>query len=187
VEFHPATPDRWDDLERLFGPRGACAGCWCMFWRLRNREWELMRGEDNRAALRQLVDAGAMPGILAYVDGQAAGWCAIAPRSDYLRLSTSRILKPVDERPVWSAPCFFVARPFRRQGLTVALLRAAVEHARSQGAQIVEGYPVEPAAGKVPDTFVYTGLASAFRQAGFVEVARRSPTRPVMRLSMGND
>jgi len=152
-----------------------------MYWRLRHREWELMRGEDNRAALRQLVDAGAAPGILAYADGQPAGWCALAPRADYPRLASSRILKPVDERPVWSVTCFFVARPFRRQGLTVELLRAAVAYAGSQGARIVEGYPVEPPAGKVPDTFVYTGLASAFRQAGFVEVARRSPTRPIMR------
>ena len=99
----PVTPQRWDDLEKLFGPRGADGGCWCMYWRLPRREFDLQQGEENRAALRHLVFAGAEPGLLAYRAGQPAGWCAIAPREDYPRLAGSRILKPVDARPVWSA------------------------------------------------------------------------------------
>jgi GNAT superfamily N-acetyltransferase len=96
-------------------------------------------------------------------------------------LSRSRVLKPVDDQPVWSVVCFFVARSQRHKGLTVKLLKAAVEYARANGARIIEGYPVEPKEGKSPDVFVYTGLFSAFKQAGFSEVLRRSETRPIMR------
>jgi GNAT superfamily N-acetyltransferase len=94
----------------------------------------------------------------------------------------SRILKPVDDRPVWSVVCFFVAKPYRRRGLSTQLLDEAAKYARKRGARIVEGYPVEPKTEtRSPDVFVWPGLASAFRKAGFEEVARRSPTRPIMR------
>ena len=185
VTFHPATSDRWDDLASLFGPKGATAGCWCMFWRQTQAEFTRGHGEANRRALEQLAASSRPPGILAYAGAAAVGWCAVAPRSEYTRLGRSRVLKPLDAEPVWSIVCFFVARTFRRKGLTVQLLRAAVAFARSHGARIVEGYPVEPAQGSIPDVFAYTGLASAFRRAGFKEVARRSPTRPFMRCVLG--
>ncbi len=118
---------------------------------------------------------------MAYADGEPAAWCAVAPRDAYPVLGRSRILKPVDDEPVWSAVCFYVGRAFRRRGATVALLRAARDFVRSRGGKIIEGYPVEPKAGETPDAFAYQGLAAAFREAGFVEVARRSPTRPIMR------
>ena len=181
LEIRPATREHWSDLAALFGARGACGGCWCMFWRQTGAEFAARKGEKNRRALRRLVQSDEPPGLIAWVDGEPAGWIALAPRPTYARLERSRILKPVDERPdVWSVPCFFVARAHRRQGLTVALLEAAVDHAARRGARVVEGYPVEPA-GEQADVFVYTGLASAFRRAGFREAARRSPTRPVMR------
>jgi GNAT superfamily N-acetyltransferase len=181
IVIRPATREHWSDLAALFGPRGACGGCWCMFWRQTGTDFAARKGEKNRRALRRLVQSDEPPGLIAWVDGEPAGWIAIAPRAAYRRLDRSRILKPVDDRPdVWSVPCFFVARTHRRQGLTVALLEAAVDHAARRGAKVVEGYPVEPAAPQA-DVFVYTGLASAFRRAGFREAARRSPTRPVMR------
>jgi len=178
--FHSLTPERWPDLERLFGPRGACAGCWCMWWRLSRPEWNRGKGEGNRKAFRKLVRSGAEPGVLAYADGEPVGWCAIAPRKQYPRLNSSRILKPVDDQPVWSVTCFYIARGFRHQGLSTALLKAAVDFACARGAKIVEGYPHD-AKKATADVFVYTGLASAFRKAGFKEVARRSKTRPIMR------
>jgi GNAT superfamily N-acetyltransferase len=184
LEFHPLTPERWRDLERLFGERGACAGCWCMFWRLKRSEFDKKKGEGNRRALRKIVVAGQEPGLLAYAEDEPVGWCALAPRESFPVLENSRILKRIDNQPVWSIPCFFVAKPFRRKGLTVQLLRAAVANARKRGARIVEGYPVQPKKPRVPDIFVYAGLASAFRKAGFVEVERRSPTRPIMRADL---
>lgn len=182
--FLPLTPDRWSDLEKLFGPRGACCGCWCMYWRLSRTQFDEQQGELNRLNLKALVDSGNIPGILAYSGDEPIGWCSIAPREEFPTLGRSRILKPVDEQPVWSVVCFFVSRGQRRKGLTVQLLKAAVEYARSKGAGIIEGYPVEPKDGKAPDVFVYTGLSSAFKQAGFIEVLRRSATRPIMRYTL---
>lgn len=181
LEIHPLTPERWQDLEALFGKRGACGGCWCMWWRLPRSQFEQRKGQQNRADFQSIVLSGELPGLLAYKDGQPIAWCALAPRERYPVLERSRTLKRVDDEPVWSITCFFVAKAFRRQGVTLELLRAAVDYARMHGANIVEGYPVEPKQGTTPDAFAWTGLASAFRKAGFVEVLRRSETRPIMR------
>src|SRR2546427_618990 len=175
LKIQPLTPTRWDDFETLFGKNGACAGCWCMWWRLPRAQWTKQKGAGNKTAIRNIVKAGETPGLLAYVGDQPVGWCAIAPRGDYPRLATSRTLKPIDDQAVWSITCFFVARPHRRRGVTVQLLKAAVDFARKHGARIIEGYPVEPKKEQA-DVFVFTGLASAFRKAGFEEVARRSPS-----------
>lgn len=184
LRVHPLTPDRWEDFQSLFGPRGACAGCWCMWWRLQRSDWSKGKGDGNRRAFRAVVHRGDPPGLLAYSGREAVGWVAIAPREAYPGLGRSRILKPVDEKPVWSVSCFFVARAFRRQGVTVELLKAAAKHARTQGAKILEGYPSEPGSGAVADAWVYTGLAGAFRRAGFKEVARPSAKRPIMRRAL---
>jgi len=154
-----------------------------MWWRLPHRQWTQQKGAGNKRAIRCIVQAGGVPGLLAYAGGEPVGWCAVAPRAAYPRLATSRILRPVDDRSVWSVPCFFVAKAYRRRGVSLALLRAAVEFARERGAEGVEGYPIEPRKDQ-PDLFVYTGLASTFRRAGFKEVARRTPSRPIMRKSL---
>jgi len=180
-EVHPVTAARWQDLEKLFGPRGACGGCWCMWWRSKRSQFEKRKGEGNRQALKGIVDSGEIPGLLAYVHGEPIAWCSVAPRETYPALERSRVLKRIDDRPVWSIVCLFVAKPFRGQGVSVKLLRAAVEFAKDHGATIVEGYPIEPRTTRMPDAFAFTGVTSAFRQAGFVEVLRRSETRPIMR------
>lgn len=185
VEIHPLTSDRWADLEILFGPRGACAGCWCMWWRLPAAAFKTGKDVANREAFRTLVATTAEPpGLLAYAGSTPAGWCALAPREDYPRLERSRTLARIDDASVWAITCFFVARPYRRQGLTTRLLTAAVAHAYGRGARIVEGYPVDPRSPKVPDVFAWTGFLSSFKAAGFVEVGRRSPSRPIMRYAI---
>ena len=181
-EFRPLLPSRWKDLETLFGERGACGGCWCMWPRLKRAAFQKQKGPGNKRAMKRIVQSGPPPGLLAYADGRPVAWCAIAPREAYCVLEHSRILKRVDDRPVWSVVCFFVAKHFRRRGLTTKLLDAAAAYARKHGARIIEGYPVDPKPGtRSVDVFVWTGLASAFRKAGFEEVQRRSPTRPIMR------
>lgn len=184
VEVHPVTPARWADLEALFGPRGAVGGCWCMYWRLRAKDYEAGLGDENRAALHALVAAGREPGLLAYVAGQPAGWCSLGPRETFPRFARSRTLQPIDDRPVWSIVCFFVDRRFRRRGLMGALLQAAVAYAREHGARIVEGYPIDPGEQRYAEVYSWTGYLDAFRAAGFVEVARRSEKRPIMRLHL---
>lgn len=181
LEYYPLTKDRWSDFEKLFGERGACGGCWCMWWRLKHSEFEQQKGEGNRQAMRDIVESGEPPGILAYHQNRPVGWCSIAPREQFLRLERSRILKPLDDLPVWSVVCFFIDKGFRNRGISVKLLLAAVDYVKQRGGRIVEGYPVEPKKDRSPDVFASTGLASAFRKAGFVEMYRRSETRPIMR------
>jgi GNAT superfamily N-acetyltransferase len=186
VEVHRLTPDRWDDLVELFGPeRGANAGCWCMWFRQTGKEHERGRGPGNRRSLRRLVDEGPTPGLLAYADGAPAGWVSVAPREEFGRIERSRILGPVDDAPVWSIVCFYIDRRHRRRGVGRSLLQAAVEHAVTNGARIVEAYPVDPAGGKKTSADLFTGTPSMFEAAGFREVARRSPTRPIMRWEHG--
>ncbi len=181
LKFRPATLSRWRDIERLFGERGACGGCWCMAWRLRNKDYVAGKGAKNKRAFKKIVTSGDTPGVIAYLVSEPIGWCAVAPREVYSTLERSRILKPVDDRPVWSISCLFVLKAYRRRGVSARLLRAAAEFAGKRGATIVEGYPVEPTMKPMPDPFVWTGIPSAFRKAGFREVARRSKTRPIMR------
>jgi GNAT superfamily N-acetyltransferase len=176
----PLTPARWPDLERLFGEKGACAGCWCMWMRQPLAEFRRLKGEGNRLALRALV-ARRPPGLLAYDAGEPVGWVAVAPRGEYLRLGNSRVLEPVPGERVWAAPCFFVKPSHRGRGLTAALLEAAAAFAGRKGARCIEGYPTTNRAQRQPPAFVHTGFESTFRRAGFAEIARRSPTRPILR------
>jgi GNAT superfamily N-acetyltransferase len=184
LAIRPVTAARWDDLEKLFGPRGACGGCWCMYWRLRRSEFDKKKGPGNKRALKRLVGEGSVPGLLAYAGKEPIGWVSLAPREEFPVLENSRVAARVDSKPVWSVVCLFIAREHRNRGVSVALLRAAADYAKKKGGRIVEGYPVEPKQDPMPDVFAYTGLASAFRRAGYREVARRTPTRPVMRRAL---
>jgi GNAT superfamily N-acetyltransferase len=184
LKFRAATPARWKDIETLFGERGACGGCWCMAWRLPTAAWRAGKGAGNKRALKKIVLSGKAPGVIAYLGRQPVAWCAVAPRETYGMLARSRVLKPVDDHPVWSVSCLFVLKSYRRRGVSVELLKAAVEFARRKGARIVEGYPIQPTMPKTPDPFVWTGVPSAFRKAGFTEVLRRSKSRPIMRYSI---
>ena len=152
-----------------------------MVWRLPPKEWRAGKGAKNKRALRRVVAAGDVPGVLAYSGRTPVGWCAVARRQVYLQLERSRVLRPVDDAAVWSISCLFVLKPYRRQGLSQRLLKAAVASAAKRGAIIVEGYPTEPYDPRTPDSFLWTGTVSALRKAGFVEVARRSKSRPIMR------
>ncbi|HXI02624.1 MAG TPA: GNAT family N-acetyltransferase [Candidatus Saccharimonadales bacterium] len=181
LKFRPVTAARWKDLEALFGERGACGGCWCMAWRLARSEWESGKGAGHRRRLMRIVRSGREPGLLAYSGTEPIGWCAVAPRTEYAALERSRVLKPVDDQPVWSITCLFVKKPFRRMGVSSALLKAAAERALARGAPAVEGYPVIPYQSKAPDAFLWTGTLSAFRKAGFREIHRWSKSRPIMR------
>ncbi len=179
----PLTPERFPDLERLFGPNGASCGCWCMWWRLSTAQFRAGKGDGNRAALRRYVRSGHVPGLLAYDGATAIGWIAVEPRVSYPRLARSRNLAPVDDAPVWSITCFYVDRRHRDRGVTRRLVQAAAAHARSAGAAVLEAYPREPSPGAV-DASLYTGVPSTFRALGFVEVARRVPSRPILRLAL---
>ena len=190
LKIVPVTPERWDDLERLFGPNGACAGCWCMWWRVTAGEYKAMKGAPNREALHGIVQAGDAPGLLAYDGETPVGWIAIAPREDYPRWAKTNAAKESDRvlrergidpaHGVWAATCFFVARSARKRGLTVALLEEGVKHAREKGAKVVEGFPLLPRTKSVPAAFAWTGFLSAFLNAGFEEVGAPSAGKRVV-------
>ena len=179
--FYHVTKENWKDFENLFGEKGACAGCWCMYWRLRRKEYDTLRGEGTKKKMKSLINKGIIPGILAYDHKQPVGWCSVAPREDFPVLDSSRVLKRIDDKPVWSVVCFFVNKDYRKKGLSVELLNAAKSYVKMNNGKIIEGYPVEPKSGKTADAFAWTGLASAFKKAGFKEIERRSETRPIMR------
>ena len=182
--FYPVTKERWKDLEKLFGEKGACAGCWCMYWRMSRREFDSSKGAGTKRKMKNLIETGTVPGILAYDNNLPVGWCSIAPREAFPVLENSRTLKRIDNKPVWSVVCFYINKIYRRKGLTVELLNAVKKYVELKKGKIIEGYPVEPKSGKTADLFAYTGLASAFLKAGFIEVERRSETRPVMRFTI---
>ena len=185
--FEPLSKHNWPQLETLFGEKGACGGCWCMAWRLSAKNFAANKGEGNKQLLRQLTEQSPSPGILAIDgNGKAVGWVAIAPRTVYERLQTSKTLAPVDDKLVWSISCFFLHQSVRRQGLSVGLIDAAVAFAKQHGATIVEAYPIdtEVSSSKFVPVFNWTGVAKSFERAGFVAIARRSATRPIMRKSI---
>lgn len=171
---------RFGDLATLFGPSGAYSGCWCMFWRVPNREFNANGNAGNRAALTALCEAGGPLGLLAYAGGEPVGWVTLAPRPDYPRVLRSTTLKPADPHDpgVWAVPCFFIHRAHRRRGVARALLAGAVRHARGAGARVLEGYPVTDDHGGA--AALYTGTMSLFEGAGFTVYRRPDSGRRVV-------
>jgi len=181
LEFRPLTPETWRDFEQLFGKNGACGGCWCMWWRQTRREFDERHGEKNRRAMKRLVDSGEVPGVLAYADGEVLGWCSVAPRESFSSLNRSRVLKRLDDVPVWSVVCLFLARRHRRLGLTTELIRGALDHVRRSGGKVVEAYPTRPRGKTLEAVSSFMGVPVSFERAGFEECARPSEAKVVMR------
>ena len=188
LTLQPLTPERWPDLEALFAARGCAQArqCWCMYYRETGRGSELggaARAAAHRKGLKALVDGGRPPGLIGYRGGEPVGWVALGPREDFAKLARSPVMKPVDDQPVWSVICFVVPAAHRGQGVARALLDGAKAWARRQGATLLEGYPMDKA-GRAGDDTMWFGTRSMFEQAGFGEVARRKPERPVMRIRL---
>lgn len=184
ISFSSPVKENWSDVERLFGERGACGGCWCMYPRLSKKDFEEGKGAKNKSRLKKLITSGEQTGLIAYYEKEPIGWIACAPREVYLRFEKSRTLKRIDEQPVWSIVCFFVKKEYRNKGVSLKLINAAVDYCRKQGATIVEAYPVEPYAEKMPAAFAWRGFPSSFEKAGFTLAAQRSKTRPIYRFKI---
>ena len=188
LEIKPLTRDRLADLAALFGQGGDPKWCWCSFYRIRGSTFANSSEAKNRKVLERAVDEleNRAPGLVAYREGEAVGWVSLGPRDDYERLQHSKVLAPVDERPVWSIVCFVVGRSSRGQGVASALLAAAVDYARQHGATLLEGYPVETDGKRIPSANAYKGTVGMFERAGFKVVERRqwnrtTPVRPIVR------
>jgi len=181
ITIHPLDRTRWKDFNRLFGERGACGGCWCMMWRQTRSVFEERKGPRNKAAMKRLVTRGEPVGLLAYSGKEPVGWVALAPREEFVRLQISRVLRPVDDLPVWSMPCLFIAKEWRRKGVSVALLKGAIAYAKDNRISILEGYPEEPYSENIPAAFAWKGIPSSFVKAGFTVAEQRTPKKPIMR------
>ena len=181
LTFKPLTEKTWNDFENLFGTRGACGGCWCMAWRLKSSLFEKYKGTCNKNEMKSLVKKHDQIGLIGYINKKPVAWCSVAPREYFIRLETSRILKQIDDEPVWSISCFFVSKEYRRKGLSTDLLRGAIAFCKKKKVNILEGYPTVPYNKNIPAAFAWTGIPSSFENAGFVEAARRSKSRPIMR------
>jgi len=182
LTFEPLTLRNWNKFEQLFGVKGACGNCWCMYYRRNKSDFQEGKSDDgNKSALKEIVGANKPTGLLGLYDGQAIAWCAFAPREDFIKLEKSRVHKRIDNQAVWSIPCFFIAKEFRRQGVSVALLKGVVRYAKDNGIRIVEAYPTIPTQAKLPDSFVWIGLYKSFERAGFEIADRTSVNRPMVR------
>ena len=177
VDFQPVTADNLDDLERFSREHGKFRYCSCMRWRMTSSEFRRSDKSKRIEALRDEVTSGRSTGVLAYADGGPVGWCSIAPRQEFRGLERYRKLARIDDAAVWSVTCFFVDRLYRRNGLTVDLLKAAVQHAIDSGARIVEGYPVDPGAA----SYTYMGSLGTFSKAGFTDVTPQGRERRIFR------
>jgi ribosomal protein S18 acetylase RimI-like enzyme len=183
----PVTPANFGDLEAVFNARGCSVarGCWCMYYRVTGRnEWPSARTSNpNRLKLKSLVAAGQHVGLVGYLGGVPAGWISFGPREDFAKLAKSPVMKPVDEERVWSVICFVVPSEFRKRGVARQLLDAAVAFCRRRKVKLLEGYPVDRP-GRCDDTSLWFGTKGMFDAAGFEEIARRKPERPVVRLKV---
>lgn len=177
LRFRPVNFDRLADLKRFSGEHGKFGYCSCMRWRMTSSEFRNSSKSERIEALNNEVRSAEATGILAYDGNRPVGWCSIGPRSSYAALERYRALPPIDEEPVWSVVCFFIDSRYRRQGLTLSLLEAAIDYAASEGAIIVEGYPVDPTA----PSYTYMGSPSTFLRAGFTDVTPSGQKRNVMR------
>ena len=189
LEVHPLTPERWPDVEAIFNARGCSVarGCWCMYYRESGKPPRLPAGKTwpqvRKAQLQRLAEQDPPPGLIGYRDGAPVGWISLGPREDYAKLRRSPVMKAVDEAPVWSIVCFVVPAEQRRRGVARDLLEAAIAYARRRGVRLLEAYPVDKA-GPARDDSLWFGVKAMYDRAGFTEVARRKPTRAVMRLAL---
>ena len=189
-DIQPLTPGRWSDLETIFEARGCSVarGCWCMYYRISGKETGFTRPGDaqrerSRQALKAMAGDDPPPGLIGYRDGVPVGWISLGPRADYAKLARSPTMKAVDDRPVWSIVCFVVPSEYRKQGVARDLLAGAIRWARQRGVRLLEAYPVDtshPSASDAP----WFGAKTLFDAAGFEEVARRKPARPIVRLTL---
>jgi ribosomal protein S18 acetylase RimI-like enzyme len=189
LTIRPLTPSRWKDVEAIFDAKGCSVarGCWCMFYRRSGEGGALPNGvtrsQRNRAELKALVDDGTPPGLIGYRGKTPVGWVSLGPRDDFAKLKRSPVMKAVDAKPVWSIICFVVPQAYRRQGVARALLDGAIAYAKKRGATLVEAYPVDRT-DRGRDDSMWFGAKSMYDAAGFAEVARRKPQRPIVRLKV---
>jgi GNAT superfamily N-acetyltransferase len=186
LRFEPLSKSNWHHFVKLFGPKGATGNCWCMYFRLKKSDFDEGKENDgNKEAMKELVWTDKPTGILAFYEDQAIAWCALAPREDFMKLEKSRVHKRIDDQSVWSIPCSFIHKDFRKMGVSVALLKGVIGFAKQNGIKVLEAYPTIPTKGPLPDSFAWIGLYKSFERAGFTIADQTSKNRPMVRYYIG--
>lgn len=176
------TKNNWNQFVELFGDRGACANCWCMYYRLSKADFHTGKTDNrNKNLMKELIWNGKPAGLLGFLNEKPVAWCAFAPREDFIKLEKSRVHKRIDDKKVWSIPCFFIHKEYRKSGISGFLLQGAIEYAKIEGIKIIEAYPAIPTKEKLPDSFAWIGLYKTFERIGFKIVDRTSRNRPMVR------
>ncbi|WP_042118249.1 GNAT family N-acetyltransferase [Rhizobium etli] len=189
LRFEPVTADRWNDFETLFGPQGAFYNCWCVALRLPHAMRTTMTADERKAHMRERIEAGPPPGILYYADGQPVAWVQVGPRQDVPQFNSPRtVSRPLEEEDardpsIWAVSCFFLLPKMRGRGLSHRLLAGAIDHARRQGARLLEACPIDHVKQSKSVTLCI-GSTAVFEAAGFETVAMRKDGRPLMRLEL---
>ena len=185
--FEPLTKTNWPKFVQLFGNKGACGNCWCMYYRLPKADFTEGKVEEgNKEAMQSLLMENKPTGIIAFYEGQPIAWCAFAPREDFIKLEKSRVHKRIDDLPVWYIPWFFIDKAFRCQGVSVELLKGVISYAKENNISIIEAYPTIPTTESIADSFAWIGLYKSFERAGFEIVDRTSKNRPMVRYYTDN-
>jgi len=187
IRFEELRPDLWPAIERLFGPNGACGGCWCMWWRAESRKnWNEFKGAHTKETFKNLIQKGKAHGMLAFAEDEPVGWCSFGPRQDFPGLKEIRAYKRSDTSDVWSITCFFIHRKWRGKGLARGLLRAAIEAMQRHGVKIVEGYPMTTTKDgrRLGANLVWTGPIKIFEELDFKTVQSTNPLKPLVRLEL---
>lgn len=181
LQVKEMSPELWDDLERLFGEKGACGGCWCIWWRIEPGEkWQDVKGQEAKKRLRGMIENGKARGLIAYDGDEPVGWCTFGKRTDFPRLNRARTLQCEDADAISCVPCFYVKNRYRKKGVSAELLKAAVTALANEGETIVEGYPVKPTKPgnkDIPGAFAFTGTISLFEKEGFVLTGSRATAK----------
>lgn len=185
VTTEVATIERWDDVQHALTGGGDGKSCQCAWWTLTNAEWKATTADERRDFFQEEIRSGPPPGLIAYVDGEPAGWVRIGPRTAQARIPRTRNIagttaEPFDDPSVWAVTCFVIRREHRREGLTTVLLDAAIDYAQSAGARLIEAYPVDTSTGKHRANDLFFGTLTTFLAAGFDEVGLRKPGRPLV-------
>lgn len=188
LSIEPVTKKNWNKFVELFGEKGACGNCWCMYYRQSKTDFLEGKVDDgNKNAIKDLVWDSKPVGLIGILEGQAIAWCAFAPREDFIKLEKSRVHKRIDNKDVWSIPCLFIDKNYRRSGVSVLLLKGAIKYAKENSINIIEAYPTIPTQDKIPDSFAWIGLFKSFERAGFKIVDRTSKNRPMVRYYIKNN
>ncbi len=183
IQIEPLTPQNWQSFEELFGEKGACGNCWCMYFRRSKADFVEGKFDDgNKNAMKELVWQNKPTGLIGFIEDKPIAWCALAPRADYPKLEKSRIHKPIDDKVVWTITCLFIDKRYRKQGVSIALLKKVIEFAKVQKVAILEAYPTIPTQKTLPDSFLWIGVYSSFEKAGFTIVNNKSVNRPMVRV-----